>query len=92
VTHDRYLHLKLLEMCDIADDDALIMEHIPYIKHEKIVSQSVIPDPQPLKIERENLTGACGEDLFVVGQADSQFVQGVDRPDEVGPFSFLFFG
>jgi hypothetical protein len=35
VKHDRYLHLILLEMRDMADDDALIMEHIPYIKHEK---------------------------------------------------------
>jgi hypothetical protein len=85
--------LILLEMHDMADDNALIIEHIPYIKHDKkTVRQLVIADPQPLKIERENLTGACGEDLFVVGKADGQFVQGADRPDEVGPSALLFFG
>lgn len=36
------------------------------------------------------LTGACGKDLFIVGQADNQLVQGADSPDEISPSSVLF--
>ena len=90
VKDDRNLHLVLLKMSDMTDDHSLIMEHIPYVNKQMNVCVCVFRIcGQKKKRPMNLLTGACGKDLFIVGQADSQLVQGADSPDEISPSSVL---